>query len=145
MRIALSMNNKLDSNENDKENEENEEDDENYENFYSVDESIEENEKDKKDEINEINEVNENSFPFEYKDNDELSFPLKEDSNPDFLFPNIENDELNPFKDFHTEKIEENNKFWYRDDYESIQFNFKYIVDMTINITFISFILFKKA
>ena len=102
-----------------------EENDEEDEKFYAevdnyLDEIIEENEKD------------ENSFPFENKNNEEekLSFPFYFNRNQDYLFPNIENDELNPFKELHSSKKEDNNKFWYGDDYESIQYNFEYIVKM---------------
>jgi hypothetical protein len=41
------------------------------------------------------------------------------------------NDELNPFKELHSSKKEDNNKFWYGDNYESIQYNFEYIVIKT--------------
>ena len=90
----------------------NEENDENVKKLFAElenNENIEENEKDK------------NPFPLENNNKEEqkISFLLNNISNPEYLFPNIENDELNPFKD--------NNKFWYGDDVESIQFNFEYI------------------
>ena len=90
---------------------------ENDENLFSDDENMEESEKD------------ENSFAFENKNNEEqkLSFPLYYNSNPSYFFPNIEDDELNPFKDLHTSKAKEY-KFWDGDDNECIQFNFEYIV-----------------
>ena len=67
------------------------------------DENIKEKEKDK------------NQFPFENNNKEEqkLSFLLNNINNQEYLFPNIENAELNPFKD--------------GDDAESIQLNFEYI------------------
>lgn len=71
-------------NEEEKEDEDEDEYEEDDENFFSDDEIVEENEKDK------------NNAKI-----DELVFPFDFDSNPNYFFPNIEDDELNPFKDFH--------------------------------------------
>ena len=98
---------------------------ENYENYFSVNENIEEIEE------------KENEFPFENKDKNKesqnLIFPLDSNSNPNYLYPKVENDELNPFRDFLIPKIEKEEeleirkKFVYGNIDESVQYNFEVI------------------